>query len=84
MYQKIVCANCHKVSVEFSGDGWLEEGWVPCWKCGQETRVIGAMASSECRPIEHLGSSLPIRTQGNEGESDAAASIRRSEADRRC
>jgi phage FluMu protein Com len=63
--QTIHCGNCGELIVRVSGDGWIENGWVPCPHCLMDTRILNARESGECRPTELLNQGQSTRKAGS-------------------
>jgi phage FluMu protein Com len=49
--QKIRCIKCKEIICRMTGNGWINDAWVPCPACGIETRILQANPTGEHRPI---------------------------------
>ena len=73
MHQRLTCANCGAIALELFGSGWLEAGWISC-KCGSETLVTRASATTTHRPILPLVRDPSIGTLDRSADNHAPGS----------
>jgi hypothetical protein len=71
VHQKIQCGNCNRVVME-TFNARIDEGWsLPC-RCGHETRISKAKATTETRCDEGLRPDPPSHRPSNEELSQGA------------